>query len=124
MAALPVEVEAGADPEAVVEGLEAAAEAGRRAVEAEDAPRIQFRRRRFDWRTAPRKRRRRIGSQEKAAWREKVKNTDLATGEKTTDDQSFIIQIVIRKGDTPPQLLPDEFKPKKPEAKKPPAKKT
>jgi hypothetical protein len=62
--------------------------------------------------------------QEKAAWREKVKNTDLATGEKTTDDQSFIIQIVIRKGDTPPQLLPDEFKPKKPEAKKPPAKKT
>lgn len=57
-------------------------------------------------------------------YREKLKDVDLASGEKMTEDQRFKIQVIIRKGDTPLQLIPDEYKPKKPEDKKPPGKKT
>lgn len=62
-------------------------------------------------------------AEETVKWREKLKDTDLASGEKMNDDQRFVLQVVFRKGDTPPQLIPDEFKPKKPEAKAAPDKK-
>jgi hypothetical protein len=51
--------------------------------------------------------------------RDKAKDADPVTGEKMTEDQRFIIEVVIRKGDTPANLIPEEFKPKKPEEKKP-----
>jgi hypothetical protein len=52
------------------------------------------------------------------AWRERLKTEDALTGEKTTDDQRFIIYVIVRKGDTPQNMIPDEFKPKKAEPEK------
>lgn len=62
-------------------------------------------------------------SEEVSNYRKRLSRLDPVTGEPTTDDQRFVIQVIVRKGDTPPNLIPDEYKPKKPEAAKPAEKK-
>ncbi|HUN80131.1 MAG TPA: type IV pilus assembly protein PilM [Phycisphaerae bacterium] len=67
-------------------------------------------------------------------WKQIARTEDVLTREKITEDKRFIMYLVVRKGDTPANLIPDEFKPKKaepekgkpgdkPGAAKPPAKK-
>lgn len=51
--------------------------------------------------------------------RNSIGKKDFLTGENTTDDQRFILFVIVRKGDTPANMIPDEFKPKKPEPAKP-----
>ncbi len=50
-------------------------------------------------------------------WEERFRKEDPLTGEDMTGDQQFLLQIVIHKGDTPENLIPDEYKPKKDEDK-------
>ncbi|HKQ48018.1 MAG TPA: type IV pilus assembly protein PilM [Phycisphaerae bacterium] len=61
-------------------------------------------------------------AEETSKVRDKAKDADPVTGEKMTEDQRFVIEVIIRKGDTPANLIPEEFKPKKPDEKKPAAK--
>jgi hypothetical protein len=53
--------------------------------------------------------------------REKYKSEDPLTGEPIATDQRFVLEVIIRKSDTPANLIPEEFKPKADE-KKPDAK--
>jgi len=55
-----------------------------------------------------------------ARWRQRLENKDPLTLEDTSDDQVFVLNVVVFKGDTPQNLIPDEYKQKQPEpAKKP-----
>lgn len=57
---------------------------------------------------------------ELARARAKFEDRDPLTGEDTMSDQAFMLNVVIYKGDTPANMIPDAYKPKKPEpAKKP-----
>ncbi|OWY72905.1 hypothetical protein B7486_00760 [cyanobacterium TDX16] len=44
--------------------------------------------------------------------REKYKSEDPLTGEPIATDQRFVLEIIIRRSDTPANLIPEEFKPK------------
>jgi hypothetical protein len=52
------------------------------------------------------------------AWRNKARTDDILTGERIADDKQFTIYVIVRKGDTPANLIPEEFKPKKAEPDK------
>lgn len=53
-----------------------------------------------------------------AAFRQRFAKSDPLTGESTVDDKRFTIYIVVRKGDTPANMIPEEYKPKKAEPEK------
>jgi type IV pilus assembly protein PilM len=52
--------------------------------------------------------------------KEELIKQDPLTGEPDKDDQRFILHLVVHKGNTPANLIPEEFKPKKEEAANPP----
>jgi type IV pilus assembly protein PilM len=50
--------------------------------------------------------------------RQKFSREDALTGEDISEDQVFVLNVVVRKGNTPANLVPDEYKPKKAEPAK------
>ena len=48
-------------------------------------------------------------------WAKKFKTQDPLTGEDKTEDQRFVIRIVVRQGDTPEKLIPEEYREQKDE---------
>jgi hypothetical protein len=47
-------------------------------------------------------------------FRERMNREDAVTGESLSEDYRFILEIVVAKGNTPANKIPDEYKPKKP----------